>query len=96
MPKFQVCSGSVKVTILANDPRDAAVELLQSQGAATWEDGGDSHRRRGLGEQILVAEPGARQPPERFITFDLLAYLNGQTPRAAWRKVLADFDPNNN
>jgi hypothetical protein len=96
MPKFQVCSGSVKVTILADDPQGAAVELLQSRGAATWEDGGEPHRRRGLGEQIIVAEPGARQPPERFVTFDLLAYLNRQTPRAAWRQVLGNFDPNKN
>jgi hypothetical protein len=95
MPRFQVFSGTVNVTILAEDPHSAAVELLQSRRVENrrWDDASND---RGVGEQIIVVPRGERRPPERFITLHLLAHLNRQTPASARRRKLASFDPNNN
>lgn len=95
MPKFHVRSGSLKVTILADDPHEAALESLQWWGEG-WGDDGDVPHRRRLDEQILVTEPGRRRPPERFITFNLLAALHHESPDYAWQRLLDGFDPNNN
>jgi hypothetical protein len=96
MPKFQVFSGSVKLTILADDPQAAAVELLQTQRVNDCGIDGAASGQREIGEQIIVRERGERRAPERFITLHLLAHMNRQTPDAVWRQMLASFDPNNN
>ncbi|MBW3597838.1 MAG: hypothetical protein KY475_11255 [Planctomycetes bacterium] len=95
MPRYHVRCGSLKVTILAADAQEAALESLGwwSEG---WGDDGDAHHRRYLAEQMLVTEPGTRRPTERFITFDLLASLHGESPTTAWRRVLECFDPTSN
>lgn len=95
MPKFHVHSGSLKITIFADDPHEAALESIQWWGEG-WGNDGDVHHRRQIAEQIIVTQPGGRRPAERFVTFDLLAHLHRETPTTAWRRVLDGFDPNNN
>ena len=95
MPRFHVRCGSLKVTILADDAQDAALESLQWWGEG-WGDDGDAHHRRCLAEQVLVSESGRRCPAERFVTFELLASLHRQSPDDAWRRLLDDFHPQNN
>ncbi len=95
MPKYHVHSGSLKITVFAEDPHEAALESIQWWGEGWGSDDGAEHRRR-LAEQVIVTQPGARRPPERFVTFDLLAYLQRESPVDAWRRVLDGFDPNNN
>jgi hypothetical protein len=94
MPKFQVWSGTVKVTILAEDPHSAAVELLQSRNVTDCEY--DPSANRDVGEEVIIIPRGERRPPERFITLHLLAQLNRQTSHAAWLRKRASFDPHNN
>jgi hypothetical protein len=96
MPKFHVRSGSLQITIIAEDGHEAAVESLQWWGEGNWGNDGEAGHRRHLGEQIVVEQLGGQRLTERFITFHLLARLNGETPDAAWRRVLANFDPDRN
>jgi hypothetical protein len=98
MPKYQVFSGKLSVTILADDPHAAAVESLQWWGGdveSYGNDGAMAHSRH-LEEQVFVRQVGSRRPAERFITFHLLASLNRETPNKAWRRLLSHFNPNHN
>ncbi len=96
MTEYSVQCGSLKVTILSEDPYNAAIESVARWSAK------ESRRReeslRGpLAESVSVEQRDADSfRPERFATFDLLARLQGETPEQAWRQVLGGFDPNRN
>lgn len=98
MQEYFVQTGSLKMTIVAESPRAAAVAALDCWSAVPRSVplAADSSHRAHLPEEIVVSKGRARRPARRFPTFNLLATLRGESPRQAWRRLLAQAVSNPN
>jgi hypothetical protein len=94
MFEFQVQSGPLKITIVAETAYDAALEAVRWWGRRTA--GGASNHRRTLEEILSVRQRGRSASDERFPTFNLLAEAEGEPAESAWDRLLDLAIANNN
>ena len=94
MHEFTVQTGNLQITIVAESARDAALEAVQVWEAlspAELSRGREAAHRANL-EAVTIVRRGngsARRGSERrFATFNLLAAAHGESPAAAWERVL--------
>jgi len=93
MNEFTVQTGKLKITIVAESARDAALEAIQVWEAISREEGqaaqSDAAHRANLDPLTIVRPAGRRGAERRFPTFNLLAYSHHESPSTAWHRVLS-------
>jgi hypothetical protein len=94
MTQYNVQSGPLKITIIAETAYDAALEAVRWWGRRT--SGKAASHRRALEEILAVRERGQRTREERFPTFNLLAEAEGEVPENAWDRLVDLAIANNN
>ncbi|MDX1947705.1 MAG: hypothetical protein SFU86_20075 [Pirellulaceae bacterium] len=86
MHSYFVQSGPLKITIVAESAYDAALEAVK------WWDGDaaapDAQHRASLDAVTEVRSARSQRPSRLFPTFNLLARAAGESPSAAWTRVL--------
>ena len=91
MREFTVQSGKLKITIVAESARAAALEAVQVWKACSSVDKQaprDAAHRANL-DSLTTVKRGSRRGPElRFATFNLLAESHGESASAAWDRLL--------
>jgi hypothetical protein len=88
MFKYQVQSGPLKITLVAETSYDAAVEAVRWWGERVQQMHGNSHRQALAEDLIVRGQEGSNRVFDRFATFNLLAEAAGQTPEEAWEKLI--------
>lgn len=87
MLEFNVKSGPLKITIVAETAYDAALEAVRWWGRRI--PNSQAKHRRSLDEVIQVRErDGSRISEERFPTFNLVAESEDEAPEAAWDRLI--------
>ncbi len=96
MFEYQVQSGPLKITLVAETAYDAAVEAVRWWGRRTARGTSAAHRRTLEAELTVRSNEGGQRVRERFPTFNLLAESEGQVPEVAWEQLmeLAIAQPN--
>ncbi|WP_425615714.1 hypothetical protein NA78x_005644 [Anatilimnocola sp. NA78] len=92
MNEFTVQTGNLKITIVAESARDAALEAIQAWEAISLEgqeQKSDAAHRANLDPLTVVRPAGRRGSERRFPTFNLLAYSHHECPSTAWNRVLS-------
>jgi hypothetical protein len=87
MAKYFVQSGPLKVVVVADDSRDAALESVSWWGTRNGSRSEAAHRRD-LAEDVWVSRSGFNRGGDRFTTFELLSRLNNQVPEQAWDQLM--------
>ena len=87
MKEFFVQSGPLKITVVAEDAHDAAIEALQWWGVSADDNLPQNHRFN-LEEQIFVRPMQVLSHGRRFATFPMLARARGEAAANAWEKLL--------
>ncbi|ADB17261.1 hypothetical protein Psta_2592 [Pirellula staleyi DSM 6068] len=85
MSKFQVQSGSLKITIVAETAYDAAMEAVAWWGDRTSNMNRDQDRPSLAADLVVKTEKGRTS---RFPTYPLVARSQGQAGRDAWASLL--------
>ncbi len=91
MHEFSVQTGNLKITIIAESARDAALEAVQVWEACSSDDNratSDAAHRAQLDPLTIVRQADRRGLERRFPTFNLLAYSHHESPQVAWERVL--------
>ena len=88
MFKYQVQSGPLKITLVAETSYDAAVEAVRWWGQRVEKMHGDDHRQSLEADLIVRGREGSSRVFDRFATFNLLAEAEGQAPEDAWEKLI--------
>ena len=94
MHEFTVKTGKLKITIVAESPRDAALEAVQIWAACSpteTQHQRDAANRANLDPLTRVMRIGSapcRSIERRFATFNLLAAVRQESPQEAWERVL--------
>jgi hypothetical protein len=94
MHEFTVKTGKLKITIVAESARDAALEAVQIWEACSLEE--TQHQRDAahranldpLTSVLRIGSLGHRGVERRFATFNLLAAARQESPQEAWDRVL--------
>jgi len=94
MFEFQVQSGPLKITIVAETAYDAAVEAVRWWGRRTG--GNGSHRRSLEADVIVRPRYESRMWRESFATFNLLAESEDRSPEHEWDRLIDLAVANNN
>lgn len=85
MSKFQVQSGSLKITIVAETAYDAAMEAVAWWGDRTSTMARDEACPKLASDLVVKTEKGRIS---RFPTYPLIARSQGAVGRDAWEKLL--------
>jgi len=93
MHEFTVTTGNLKITLVAESSRDAALEAVQIWEAcslAEMQAQRDAAHRANLAPLTSVKRNGTKQRynERRFATFNLLATVHGESASTAWERVL--------
>ena len=87
MKEFFVQSGPLKITVIAEDAHEAAIEALQWWGADR-EAADLTDHRMDLDAQIEVRPMRSLGHGRRFATFPMLARARGEAAATAWERLL--------
>lgn len=87
MKEFFVQSGPLKITVVAEDAHDAAIEALSWWGVER-EMNARLNKQAELDSQIVVRPTNALRPGKRFSTFSMLARASGEAAVKAWNRLL--------
>ena len=88
MFEYQVQSGPLKITLVAETAYDAAVEAVRWWGYRTARGTAAAHRRALEAELFVRGTAGGNRIQERFSTFNLLAESEGQSAEVAWEQLI--------
>ena len=90
MRAYRVLSGPLNITIVAETAQKAALDALrwwdETQPQTVTTVPSENAHRANLDPAIVVSS--SRRPGKLFPTFSLLARARGESPAAAWKKLL--------
>ncbi len=87
MKEFFVQSGPLKITVVAEDAHEAAIEALSWWGIER-EMNARMRKQAELESQIVVRPLNGLRPGKRFSTFTMLARASGEAAVNAWERLL--------
>lgn len=87
MKEYVVQSGTLKITIVADCPRDAAVEALACWQGQTQQEPSPPVRPGGIQPELVVRRRDNRSR-RYFSAIRLLAQLRGESLIATWKQLL--------
>ena len=96
MFKYQVQSGPLKITLVAETAYDAALEAVRWWGRRTIKLREGEHRQSLDADLTVQGREGSMKVRDRFATFNLLAEADGNAPEDAWEKLIDLAVANNN
>lgn len=89
MTKYEVSSGPMLLTVIAETAYDAVIEALQCWGERLPATRVNDHRC-GLAEDVTVRRVGSTRRGMRFATFEMIAHARCENPQVAWRRLLGE------
>jgi hypothetical protein len=92
MHTYFVQSGPLKITIVADTAYDAALEAIRwwDAGDAVADNQSEARHRQCLDPAVEVRPDPKSRISRRFATFNLLARAAGESPSAAWERLLRE------
>jgi hypothetical protein len=88
MQRYQVVSGPLKVTLVAETAYDAAVEAVNWWGRRVSAAHSADHRRQLEAEMQVRGREGNHRIHARFATFNVIAATEHESTESAWNRLL--------